>query len=221
MKSLKKIFNLIILDESGSMHSIKNATLSGFNEVFETIRQAETSNENQVHFVSFFSFNTNGIKAHLFNQPASMLKALTAEDYQPSNGTPLYDAMGFALSKQRDSLQGYQDAAVLVTILTDGEENASREYSGAAITAMIDELKNLGWTITYIGANHDVYAFSLKHGIDNAMSYQANETDMKKAFAKERHSRNMYYMTVNENQGKDFFKDIPEEEKEGKDLEKK
>jgi hypothetical protein len=215
-----KIFNLIILDESGSMHSIKNATLSGFNEVFETIRQAETSNENQVHFVSFFSFNTDGIKTQLFNQPASMLKALTADQYQPRNGTPLYDAMGFALSKQRDSLDGYQDAAVLVTILTDGEENASREYSGMAITALIDELKKLGWTITYIGANHDVYAFSKKHGIDNAMSYRANEKDMRKAFAQERHSRVMFYMAPEKKTGKDFFKDASEAEKEGKDPKK-
>ena len=221
MKKLKKIFNVIILDESGSMQSIKGATISGFNEVFETIQQAEKEHDDQVHFVTFFSFNTNGINTHLFNQPASMLKPLTNASYHPSNGTPLYDAMGYGLNKQWETLENYEDTEVLVTILTDGEENASGEYDYRSIRSLIAELKKLGWTITYIGANHDVMAFSKHHGIDFALKYEANEKDMKEAFLKEKMARNAFYSNAGHNRGRDFFKDVPEDQEEKKEKDQK
>lgn len=217
MKKTKKIFNVIILDESGSMHSIKAPTISDFNEVFETIQNAEKQYEDQVHFVTFISFNTDGIKTHLFNQPAAMLKPLTNASYHPGNGTPLYDAMGYGLNKQRESIASYEDTRVLVTILTDGEENASNEYNDLAIKSLISELNKLGWTITYIGANHDVEDFSKRHGILNHMSYNANEKDMKAAFSKEKIARTAFYSRSGNNKGDDFFKDIPEINKEEED----
>ena len=62
---------------------------------------------------------------------------------------------------------------VLVTVVTDGYENASREYSGKAIKALVDELKEKGWVFAYIGANQDVEAVAATMSITNAMSFEA------------------------------------------------
>ena len=55
------------------------------------------------------------------------------EDYEPRCCTPLYDAMGFTLTTMRNHVKKQEDAVVVVTIITDGYENASKEYTGAAV----------------------------------------------------------------------------------------
>lgn len=60
-----KIFNLIILDESGSMESIKQQAITGVNETIQTIRNAQKQHEEQEHYVSLVSFNSSSVKKHL------------------------------------------------------------------------------------------------------------------------------------------------------------
>ena len=57
-----KIFNLIILDESGSMESIKQQAITGVNETIQTIRNAQKQHEEQEHYVSLVSFNSSSVK---------------------------------------------------------------------------------------------------------------------------------------------------------------
>jgi len=59
---------------------------------------------------------------------------------------------------------------VLVTIITDGEENSSKEFTGQMIKKMIDELKALGWVFTFIGANIDVEKVAAQISINNSTS---------------------------------------------------
>lgn len=216
MKKNYKIFNVIILDESGSMQSIKNFTLNGFNEVLETIQQAENAHSDQKHFVTFISFNSYGIKTHLFNEPAGKLRPLTRNSFQPNSCTPLFDAMGSTLNRQREAIAGEKDTEVLVTILTDGMENASVEYNHVAIKSLVDELKKLGWTITYMGANHDVESFSISIGIDHHTHYMANEADMNRNFRQERSSRMAFYEKTGMPDKGDYFKKDTEEEQDDK-----
>ncbi len=98
---------------------------------------------------------------------------------------------------------------VLVTILTDGQENASREFSGEAIKKMIDELSMKNWTFTYIGANHDVVDFALKISITNTMKFEANEVDMKQMFDKEKRARMNFSQKIRDKKDykQDFYKD--------------
>ena len=98
---------------------------------------------------------------------------------------------------------------VLVTILTDGEENASKEYTGTSIKKLIEELKLNRWTFTYIGADHDVEKFAASISITNTMSFQKNEADMKMMFAKEKSSRQCYSQNIRENKNtsNDYYKD--------------
>ena len=133
-----RIFNLIIIDESGSMQSIKTAAIDSVNETIQTIRSAQKKREDQEHYVSLVTFNDD-VKTVYECVPVDEVKELTAETYQPDCCTALYDAMGISLNALRKKVA--EDDKVLVTVVTDGYENASKEYSGKAIKALVDELK--------------------------------------------------------------------------------
>ena len=204
-----KVYNLIILDESGSMESIKNATISGFNELVQTIQGLEKQYPEQKHYISLVTFNGLGIKIHLDKQPVSSLSQINEKTYQPNSMTPLYDAMGIHILKLRVDLAGMENVNVLVTILTDGEENASREFSGAQVKKIIEEQKSQGWTFTYIGANQDVEKVAASISITNTMQFNANEADVKAMFAREKASRSRYSEKIRnkEDLREDFYKE--------------
>lgn len=187
-----KVYNLIILDESGSMSSIKNATISGFNEVVQTIKGIEKKFPEQEHFISLVTFNGLGIKTLLDKKPAASLSLIDQRIYQPDSMTPLFDAIGLSVLKLRNQVTGIENANVLVTILTDGEENASKEFNHAQVNNIIKDLKNAGWTFTYIGANQDVERVAATISITNTMQFNANDTDVKLMFEKEKTSRMRY-----------------------------
>ena len=165
-----RIFNLIIIDESGSMQSIKTAAIDSVNETIQTIRSAQKKHEEQEHFVSLVTFNDD-VKTVYECVPVDEVKELTAETYQPDCCTALYDAMGNSLNALRKKVA--EDDKVLVTVVTDGYENASKEYSGKAIKALVDELKGKGWVFAYIGANQDVEAVAATISITNVMQFDA------------------------------------------------
>lgn len=189
MDAKHKVFNLIILDESGSMSSIKQSIISGFNEVVQTVKGVAKQFPEQEHLITFVTFNSLQVKTHFENEDVTKLELIDENQYHPDAMTPLYDAIGLSIAQLRkvtDTLSGYH---VLVTILTDGEENDSKEYTGQTIKQLIDELKLQQWTFTYIGANHDVEKFALSISITNTMKFKANESDMKRMFGEERSSR--------------------------------
>ena len=165
-----RIFNLIIIDESGSMQSIKKAAIDSVNETIQTIRSAQKKHEGQEHYVSLVTFNDD-VKTVYECVPVDEVKELTAETYQPDCCTALYDAMGISLNALRKKVA--EDDKVLVTVVTDGYENASKEYSGKAIKALVDELKGKGWVFAYIGANQDVEAVAATISITNVMQFDA------------------------------------------------
>jgi len=191
-----KVYNLIILDESGSMSAIKNATISGFNEVVQTIKGIEKKFPEQLHFISLVTFNGLGIKTLLDKQPAVSLSLIDEKTYQPDSMTPLYDAIALSVLKLKIEVAGIENVNVLVTILTDGEENVSKEFSHAQVNSIVAEQKNLGWTFTYIGANHDVERVARSISITNTMVFEADEKLMKHTFAKESQSRVQYSMKI-------------------------
>ena len=165
-----RIFNLIIIDESGSMYSIKKAAIDNVNETIQTIHSAQKKHEEQEHYVTLVTFN-NEVKSIYECVPVNDVEELTDETYCPNCSTALYDAMGFSLNALRNKVA--QEDKVLVTIVTDGEENASMEYNGKAIKALVDELKSKGWVFAYIGANQDVEAVAATISITNVLSFEA------------------------------------------------
>jgi len=212
----RKVYNLIVLDESGSMEAIKNATITGFNEVVQTIKGVEKQFPEQEHFVSLVTFNGLGIKTKLFNKKVTLLKEIDEKAFQPDASTPLFDAIGFSANRLRREIESAGKTSVLVTILTDGEENASQEYTSAAVKKLIDELKKQGWTFTYIGANHDVERVAFSLSITNSLKFDANDQDVKRAFDVDKKARYIHAMKLrnNENFQEGYFEDAEKDEAE-------
>ena len=165
-----KIYNLIIIDESGSMNYIKQAAIDNVNETIQTIRAAQNEHEEQEHYVSLVTFN-NEVKTICECVPVDEVKELTAETYCPDCMTALYDAMGISLNALRKQVA--DDDKVVVTVVTDGLENASREYHCNSIKALVEELKEKDWVFAYIGANHDVKAAADAISITNTFCFEA------------------------------------------------
>ena len=190
-----QIYNLIILDKSGSMSSIAKAAISGFNETVGGIRSAqERFKDTQEHFVSLMIF-CNCEKRLVYDKvPVAEVKELTSKEYQPCCGTPLYDAMGLSINALYKDIKDKEDATAMVTVITDGMENASREYSGSAIKALVERMKDEeGWNFAYIGTNQDVEATSASLSIDNSMSFIDDEAGMHAAWEKERKAKMMKF----------------------------
>lgn len=203
-----KIFNLIILDESGSMESIKQQAITRVNETIQTIRNAQKQHEEQEHYVSLVSFNSSSVKNIYDCKQANQVEELTDKLYIPDCCTPLYDAMGLSLNKLRKSIT--EEDKVLVTIITDGYENASQEYSGEAIKALVDSLRSKGWVFTYIGANQDVEKVAATISVTNVMSFQTSVEGTKEMFEKEKKSRKRWFEKVANgctNLAENFFDD--------------
>jgi uncharacterized protein YegL len=209
MEKKHQVHNLMILDESGSMSSIKATIIQGFNEVVQTIKGVERQFPNQEHLISLVSFNGLGQKLHHFIDPASKLNQIDASSYQPDASTPLFDAMGFSLNKLRYALQGQTDYNVLVTVMTDGAENASKEFTQPDIQKLVEELRQNRWTFTYIGTDHDVEKVAASLAINNTLAFKKNEADIKAMFAKDRASRTNYSEKIfmNEETDSGYFED--------------
>ena len=195
-----QVYNLIILDKSGSMGSIANAAISGFNETVGSIRSAqERFKDTQEHFVSLMIF-CNCEKTMVYDMvPVEKVKELTSKEYRPCCCTPLYDAMGISINALYNAIKDKEDATAVVTVITDGLENASKEYSGKAIKALVERMKDEeGWNFAYIGTNQDVAATSASLSIDNHMAFADDDAGMREAWAKERKSRTMMYTRISE-----------------------
>lgn len=207
METKHQVHNLIILDESGSMESIKKSTVQGFNEIVQTVKGIEKEYPKQQHSISLITFNGIGTKLIHFIDPVSKLEQINDSTYLPDASTPLFDAIGFGCNKLEQVLEKLTNYNVLVTILTDGEENASQEYSGNDIKKLIDELKMNRWTFTYIGTDHDVERIAMSISINNTMTFQKNDADMKNMFAKEAKARAKYSANIRENKdtNNDFY----------------
>jgi len=197
MNEKVKVYNLIILDESGSMSSLHKPAVDGLNETLQSIQSAQATHADiQEHYVSMVFFNSNGIRPIMEDTPIENVKELNQQDFRPSACTPLYDAMGSSLSKLRYRLNSDEQHQVLVTVITDGYENASHEYNGKMIKNLVTDLKALGWVFTYIGANQDVEAVADSMAINNRMSFKADNEGYGTMRSREGASRQLFYQKL-------------------------
>lgn len=169
---------LLVLDRSGSMSSCWDSTIRGLNEQFGTIRHLEEKYPEQRYFVSLVVFDTE-IDTIMENRPISEVKDFDGSEFPPRGGTALHDAMGVGISnlkayltkKDKDSKD---ISTALVVVMTDGEENSSREHNSESIKKTIQELEKTGaWTFSYMGANQDAVLAASRYGIraGNSITY--------------------------------------------------
>ena len=189
-----QVFNVIILDKSGSMESIRKPAIDGYNETLAGIQKAqEKFVDTQDHFVSLLTF-CDCEKKYVFDKVhAKDARKLTMEDYEPCCCTPLYDAMGFTLTTMRNYVKKVDDAVVVVTIITDGYENASKEYTGAAVKRLVEELKGEGWTFTYMGANQDSVEVAFNLSIRNSRNFEATAGGTARVMARDTSTRMNFF----------------------------
>lgn len=186
---MKKVFNLLIVDESGSMSIIKQQALVGINETLTTIQKMHGNLEQHVTLITF---DSNHKKLFYDNVTEDQAKPLAPKDYRPCGGTPLYDAIGMGIAKI--NAQTTEKDSVLVTIITDGEENCSVEYNLRMIKNLIEKLKKQNWTFTFIGTdNLDVEGMAQGMGITNHLSFAQDEAGTKDMFACENRARTRYF----------------------------
>jgi uncharacterized protein YegL len=145
----------------------------------------------QVQLVTLLTFDSGHTTWHYDNASALKTKDLSWKAYNPGGGTPLYDAIGKGISKVNAQIEDGDH--VLVTIITDGEENSSEEWTLKMVRTMIEKLKKQNWTFTLIGTdNLDVETMAQSFAIEEHMEFQQDEEGTKAMFARERRSRERY-----------------------------
>jgi Mg-chelatase subunit ChlD len=168
---------VFLLDRSGSMQSILHDAIGGFNAFLaEQKRSPDAATFSLIFFNDKFKVIHN--QAKLLSVPQ-----LTERDFVPSGMTALNDAVGHAIALL-DGRTRPEDRVILA-IMTDGEENASREYSTDAIRQILEQRQENGWTVIYLGANQDAFKVGRALGIAAATTAQfdANSAGVTRAYA--------------------------------------
>lgn len=154
----------VVLDRSGSMGSCHSSTISALNEYLGSLR--ETNARVSVHL---FDSQWSGLDLLTVRSdiPSSEVRHITHAEYQPRGSTPLYDAIGTVVNRIQTS-----DRVALV-IVTDGYENASKEFNRDGVASLIRDRQERGWMVIYLGANQDAWAVGSQLGMSaaNTMSY--------------------------------------------------
>lgn len=153
---------IIILDGSGSMTSIRSKTIEGFNNFL-----IEQQADDEPTSISVYTFHGYSIQTIVEDVPVNEASPLTQETYVTNGYTNLLDAIGFALAKH--------DQGVFC-IITDGEENCSREYSWERLKALIEAREASGSSFIFLGTNIESWSIGSRLGMqqDSVYDFSAN-----------------------------------------------
>lgn len=155
-----KVHAAIVLDRSGSMEDCRSDAVGAVNSY---VRQIGGDAELDA-CVSLITFDSQSIDTIRDRVPASTFPALRADEYQPRASTPLLDAVGISVG-MLDSKSDEGERRILA-IMTDGLENASREFTRERLKALLDRKQQEdGWLILYLGANHDSWSQARDLGV--------------------------------------------------------
>jgi len=173
---------VFVLDESSSMSSCWDQTISGYNEYL--VAQKEDAKQTGIHtFVSLYKFNSSDVVCVFDRQDVATVQPLSKATYHPNGGTNLNDAIGGAMMKINSILSEKKKAdreSVIIAILTDGEENSSRTFSSTTIKAMVEKAEGKSWGFMFLGANIDAFRAGSNLGFNaqNTMQFtSANATE--------------------------------------------
>lgn len=163
---------IMVLDMSGSMAPQWNDTIGGVNSYLEGLKK-DIKTDYRITIVNFDTvYEVLCSDTTLFETPK-----LTKENYCPRGMTALYDAVGRALTETEAKVATHTKA--LVVIVTDGQENSSREQTQETIRSRIKSLQDRGnWTFIFLGAVEDAWTDAKAIGIDkgNVLRYDVDKT---------------------------------------------
>ena len=167
----------VALDRSGSMHGERWTTaITSLNEYISNLQKEKI--EGEVSITAFDTYNGQlGQQVRLEDiadkQSIAYYEALKPDVLHPGGGTPLYDAAATVMDR---ALARNSDRTVVV-ILTDGEENASKEYTQAKIKDKVKLLQDKKWEVIFLGANFDVTNYTSGSGLASTKFRNVNMMD--------------------------------------------
>jgi len=180
-KGLKEV--IFILDRSGSMQGLETDTIGGYNSMLDEHKVGDGE-----VLLSLVLFDDRFQVIHN-RQDIKSVSPLTKREYFVRGSTALYDAIGRSIQKinqvQNRLPEGERSEKIIFVIITDGYENASREYNRAEIQRLITRHKQLfGWEFLFLGANIDADEVAEHLGIDahKAANYHADSKGTRKNF---------------------------------------
>jgi uncharacterized protein YegL len=166
---------VFILDKSGSMSGLESDTIGGYNSMLK--KQKDIEGECRITTVLF---NNNYRLLH-DRIDIKAVGEMTEKEYYVGGMTALLDAVGKTIHKidnaQKHTAEDYRAEKVIFVIITDGLENASREYTAKKIKALIEKQKEkYAWEFIFLGANIDAVETAESYGIsaDRAVDYLAD-----------------------------------------------
>ncbi|GHU56670.1 hypothetical protein AGMMS49975_20420 [Clostridia bacterium] len=166
---------VFILDKSGSMGGLEADTIGGYNSMLA--KQQAVVGECHITTVLF----DNDYELLHDRIDIKAVSPITEKEYQVGGSTALLDAIGRTIHKignaQGHTADDYRAEKVLFVVITDGEENASREYTSDKVKVQIERQKTkYGWEFIFLGANIDAVETAQRFGIDRnrAQNYHAD-----------------------------------------------
>lgn len=172
---------ILIIDRSGSMHSVKDDAEGGIRD-FISEQKALSGKAT----LSLYQFDTEHDTVYSLT-PLAQVRKYTLS---PRGGTALLDGVGFAVTSEGEKLaalpEGERPGKVIVVIATDGGENQSREYSKTQVRGLTTEQQSrYGWQFIYLGANQDAFAEAGGMGIASpgSLNYAASSVGTRSAYA--------------------------------------
>jgi hypothetical protein len=161
MSKPRTTFVSFLLDETGSMQSIKDDTIAGFNAYIEELQQSS----GDILF-SLVSFNSSRTQKRYVAEPIRRVRPLTDGDYQTAAMTPLIDAAVKIIKATAEAVAARKDdPAVVIVFQTDGQENVSVEYTNADLALLVKEKEQAGWQFVCLGAGLDAFAAAREAGL--------------------------------------------------------
>lgn len=166
----------VVLDRTGSMESIRDDTIGGFNS-FLAAQQAD-ANPTTLSLVQFDSQAPFEVLQAF--APVASVPPLTRESYVPRGGTPLFDAIGRGIIDLDARLTAMPAAErpsrIVFVIVTDGQENASREFTGDQVRGMIASHRQAGWQFVFLSADEGAIRNGRSVNVDEHYSYAVAKT---------------------------------------------
>lgn len=162
---------ILIIDRSASMNTIRDTAISGINEFIAAQKSLDIP-----CYITIVQFD-NEYEVLVDHQLAAEVSEFTTETYLPRGMTALNDAIGKTITtvqaRHKDLKKSERPSRVIVSVITDGHENASQEYTGPMIKDLIEGLKGSTWEVLYIASNQDAIAVAQTMGISssNALSF--------------------------------------------------
>jgi hypothetical protein len=174
----------MILDESGSMGIARDSTIVGFNEFVAGQRASEATAG--AGYLTLIKFDAPNIKTVYAGRPLTEVPDLDTGSYAPGGGTNLLDAIGDAIVSVNAVLADKKKKhrpGVIITIMTDGEENSSHRYTNQQIRDMVAAAEKADWTFQFLGANIDAFAVGSAFGMTASNSVNYDTSSMADTFA--------------------------------------